>query len=93
MEKLCQCPISGGVHFYETVSQERKTDFYACQCPISGGVHFYMMSQLLDGDPDLIVSMPYIWRRSFLPDREHNDTTRAFPVSMPYIGRRSFLQS
>ena len=38
---LCQCPLSGFLHFYNVLLQD---NFYlpeSCQCPLSGFLHFY----------------------------------------------------
>ena len=40
---LCQCPISGALHFYDELTVNPEKINVLCQCPISGALHFYMV--------------------------------------------------
>ena len=61
---MCQCPISGSLHFY-IQRNSTATQYRLCQCPISGSLHFYS-SALLTPPPASAVSMPYLGLPSFL---------------------------
>ncbi len=38
---MCQCPVSGFLHFYERRNLDRDIKI-ECQCPVSGFLHFYI---------------------------------------------------
>ncbi len=37
----CQCPLTGGIHFYEKYILSMEKMQRICQCPLTGGIHFY----------------------------------------------------
>ena len=62
---LCQCPLSGFLHFYECFGLIETDNQYMCQCPLSGFLHFYNNTMILNGDMR-DVSMPFIGLSPFL---------------------------
>ena len=40
-ETLCQCPLSGFLHFYKNFTSRAGVEMLLCQCPLSGFLHFY----------------------------------------------------
>ena len=39
--KMCQCPMSGFLHFYYITDDDISKDYEKCQCPMLGFLHFY----------------------------------------------------
>ena len=44
---MCQCPLSGFLHFYGLDLVNHDGHFMVCQCPLSGFLHFYGFSCLV----------------------------------------------
>ncbi len=68
---MCQCPISGLLHFYDGLRMELKKEDDLCQCPISGLLHFYYKNEHGEFAEQAKVSMPYFGLTPFLR-REEN---------------------
>ena len=87
---LCQCPISGALHFYYAGKGHRDQGNVGCVNALSRA-HFISTGQLSKaGAATSSVSMPYLGRTSFLRARKMQGTDFRV-VSMPYLGRTSFL--
>ena len=85
---MCQCPISGALHFYHCV-RTYVDKIAQVSMPYLGRTSFLLETQnqviLIS-----LVSMPYLGRTSFLPNYWLSDVYDE-EVSMPYLGRTSFL--
>ncbi len=86
---MCQCPLTGFLHFYEEKKKKEMKELWMCQCPLTGFLHFYVKVTGL-GEVKANVSMPFNGLPSFLPCAccRHSG---ASVVSMPFNGLPSFL--
>ena len=71
---LCQCPLSGFLHFYTERTVFMSTALSRCQCPLSGFLHFYAFHRK---ENDL-------WKKSV------NALYRAFSISTVPHDRRNY---
>ena len=63
-KNVCQCPLTGFSHFYETAFAGRRNWYRVCQCPLAGFSHFYRTLTLLKGGHEYCVNA--LWRASLI---------------------------
>ena len=44
--KVCQCPLTGYLHFYPHEHEYEKKSIIWCQCSLTGYLHFYFFHEL-----------------------------------------------
>ena len=65
---VCQCPMSGKPHFYETEREKQPTRMWVSM-PYVGQASFLLKEKLRKKDTRHHVSMPYVGQASFLPPK------------------------
>ena len=89
-ELVCQCPVSGLLHFYYVVNGKECTS-YTCQCPVSGLLHFY--KGIIGGWNYDKKSVNALSRAYFISTTSKEvETYSEEIVSMPCLGLTSFLR-
>ena len=68
LPEVCQCPLSGFLHFYLAKAGKYLDILVKCQCPLSGFLHFYYVGYKVRFSLRT-VSMPFIGLSPFLPLR------------------------
>ena len=63
---VCQCPITGNHHFYNSYLRHCIASREGCQCPITGNHHFYFPHMVSGAEIHCLVSVPYNGQSSFL---------------------------
>ena len=87
---MCQCPLSGFLHFYVNATPHPLTFLDGCQCPLSGFLHFYIKLDWCGAKKNVCVNALY---RAFSISTTicNGVISIDYAVSMPFIGLSPFL--
>ena len=90
LKQMCQCPISGALHFYRKNEMAAKTE-KKCQCPISGALHFYCQSAC--SAEYYAVRVNALSRAHFISTKALETNLAAYVVCVNALSRAHFIST
>ena len=90
MGKMCQCPISGALHFY-VKKDMKEAHAFVCQCPISGALHFYAETEHPEWTESVCVNA--LSRAHFISTTWHTRVKYSNWFSVNALSRAHFIST